>query len=141
LSPNFAFFWVSIAQSGTLTFKTTAPNNTTPGTYAITASGQTSSNYAITFQPGKLTILSYGQETTSLQAQVDAAGLDDGMQNSLDSQLQAAIASFAVGNTNAGANQLEAFINNVSAQSGKLIAAALADAWIKYAQRIIKAVG
>jgi hypothetical protein len=122
-------------------FGATAPNNTTPGTYALTPSGLSSGNYAITFLPGKLTTQSYGQATTVLQAQVDAAGLDHGIQNSLDSQLQAAIASFAVGNTKAGANQLGAFINHVSAQSGKHIAAALADAWIKYAQRIIKAVG
>jgi hypothetical protein len=63
------------------------------------------------------------------------------MQNSLDSQLQAAIDSFSAGNTTAGVTQLGAFINHVSAQRGKKIDAALADAFIAFAQRIIKAVG
>jgi hypothetical protein len=36
---------------------------------------------------------------------------------------------------------LGAFINEVSAQRGKHIDAALADAWIAHAQRIINAVG
>jgi hypothetical protein len=40
-----------------------------------------------------------------------------------------------------GASQLGAFIHPVSAQRGKHIAAALADAWIAYAQRISTAVG
>jgi hypothetical protein len=34
-----------------------------------------------------------------------------------------------------------AFINSVSAQRGKKVDAAMADAWIAYAQRIINAVG
>jgi hypothetical protein len=129
---------------GTLKFSTTAPNNTTPGTYAITPSGLTSGNYAITFLPDKLTVLSYGQATADLQTGpggVDAAGLASGLQSSLDTQLQAAIADFAAGDTADGVSQLGAFINHVSAQRGKGIAAGLADAWIAAAQRIINAVG
>ena len=64
-----------------------------------------------------------------------------GLQNSLDSQLQAAIASFAAGDTVDGVSDLEAFIHHVSAQRGKKITAALADAWNAAAQRIINAVG
>ena len=67
--------------------------------------------------------------------------LDPGIQSSLDDQLQAAAASFAAGDTTAGVNQLEAFINHVSAQSGKQIDDALADAFIMSAQQIIDAVG
>jgi hypothetical protein len=130
--------------SGTLTFSTTAPNNTTPGTYDITPSNLSSNNYTITFLPGKLTILSYSLATTNLQTGpggVDTAGLNHGMQNSLDAQLQAATADFADGDTADGASQLEAFINHVRAQRNKAIAANLADAWIAAAQRIISALG
>jgi hypothetical protein len=126
---------------GTLLFSTTATAGSPPGTYDITPSGLTSSNYDITFVKGTLTVLSSSQATTNLQTQVDAAGLDHGTQNSLDSQLQAVLASLAAGNTNAAANQLKAFINHVSAQSGKHIDAALADALIAYARRIINALG
>jgi hypothetical protein len=126
---------------GTLTFSTLAMTGSPPGTYAITPGGLTSGNYTITFVSGILTILSYAQATTNLQAQVDAGNLPHGIEQSLDSQLQAAIADFAAGDTADGASQLGAFINHVSAQRGNQIAAALADAWIACAQRIINAVG
>ena len=127
----------------------TAPARTThrpatassaPGTYAITPGGLTSGNYAIKFVSGTLTVLSYSQATTNLQAQVDAAGLTHGVQSSLDTQLQAASAYFAAGDTADGVSQLGAFINHVSAQRGQGINATLADAWIADAQEIIKAV-
>ena len=105
---------------------------------------RSSSNYTITFLPGKLTILSYGQATTILQTGpggVDSAGLASGLQSSLDAQLQAATADFAAGDTADGVSQLGAFLHHVSAQRGQHIDAALADAWIAAAQRIIKAVG
>jgi hypothetical protein len=126
---------------GTLWFSTTATASSPPGTYAITPGGLTSSNYTITFVSGTLTVLSYSQATTDLLALVDAAGLAHGIQNSLDSQLQAGIASFSAGDTTAGVNQLQAFINHVSAQRGKHIPAPLADSLIASAQRIINAAG
>jgi streptogramin lyase len=126
---------------GTLSFSTTATASSPPGTYAVTPGGLTSSNYAITFVSGTLTVLSYSQATTDLLALVDAAGLGHGIQNSLDSQLQAAIASFSAGDTTAGVNQLQAFIHHVSAQRGKHIPAPLADSLIASAQRIINAAG
>ena len=43
---------------GTLTFTTTTGTSSPPGTYPLTPSGLTSSNYAITFNPGTLTITS-----------------------------------------------------------------------------------
>jgi hypothetical protein len=127
--------------SGALTFTTKATASSAPGTYTITASGLTSTNYAITFVTGTLTVLSYSQASTSLQAQVDTAGLDTGTQSSLDSQLQAAITSFKGGNNKDGVNQLGAFINHVSALKGKKVSAALADAWIAYATQIINVAG
>ena len=73
---------------------------------------------------------------------MDSAGLDHGLQNSLDSQLQAAIASFSAGDTADGVSQLGAFIKHVRGQIGKGIAnVQMADDWIAYAQEIINAVG
>jgi type VI protein secretion system component Hcp len=116
-----------------------------PGKYTISATlsdpNNKLSNYTVHETDTTLTVLSYAQATTNLQTQVDGAGLDHGQQNALDSQLQAAIDSFNRGDTNAGANQLGAFINHVKAQRGKKIDAALADAWSAAAQRIINAVG
>jgi hypothetical protein len=126
---------------GTLTFSTSATTGSPPGTYAITPSGLTSGNYSIHFVNGTLTVLSYAQATTVLKGQVDGAHLAQGLQSSLDSQLQGAIASFSAGDTTSGENQLGAFINHVRAQRGQGIGAALADAWMAYAQGIINAVG
>ena len=125
----------------TLSFSTPATASSPAGSYAVTPAGLTSGNYAITFVSGTLTVLSYSQATANLQAQVDAAGLAQGLQSSLDSQLQAALADFAAGDTTDGVSQLGAFLHHVSAQRGQQIAAALADAWIACAQRIINAVG
>jgi hypothetical protein len=127
--------------AGALTYSTTATKSSPAGTYAITPAGPTSSDYAITFVSGTLTVITYSQAMTNLQAQVDGAGLPQGTQNSLDSKLQAALASFTQGDTTAAKNQLGAFINQVSAQRGTKIDAGLADALIAYAQRIINAVG
>ncbi len=126
---------------GVLTFNTAATSSSPPGNYDIIPSGLTSNNYDITFVKGTLTILSYSQATTNFLVQVDTAGLDQGTQSSLDAQLLAAIAYFNVGDTTDAVSQLEAFINHVSAQSGKKIVVTLANAWIADAEQIIKAVG
>jgi hypothetical protein len=129
---------------GTLSFSLTATGS---NTYAITPYGLRSSNYTITFVSGTLTVLDYSQATAHLQTGqggVDTAGLASGLQNSLDSQLQAAIAYFLAGDTADGVSVLGAFINHVRAQLGKGIqgaALALAESWITDAQRIISAVG
>ncbi len=121
-----------------------------PGQYIISATlsdpNNKLSNYTVHRTDATLTVLSYADATTYLQTGqkfgVDTAGLDQGLQASLDSQLQAAIAYFAAGDTVDAVSQLGAFINNVSARSGKGIAdVALAGSWINYAQEIINAVG
>jgi hypothetical protein len=126
---------------GALTFTTLATAGSPPGAYAVTPGGLTSGNYAITFAPGTLTVLSYGQATASLKAQVDAAGLPWGTQSALDIKLQEALALFNAGDTADAVGQLGAFANFVRAQSGQKINATLASAWVAYAQRIITAVG
>jgi hypothetical protein len=111
------------------------------GNHNLSASYAAQGTFGASSASGTVTVLSYSQATTNLQAQVDAAGLPQGTQNSLDSKLQAALASFNQGDTTAAKNQLGAFINEVGAQRGKKIDAPLADALIAYAQRVINAVG
>jgi autotransporter-associated beta strand protein len=127
--------------SGLLTFSTSATTSSPPGAYAITPGGLTSSNYALTFVSGTLTVLSFAQATTNLVNQVTAANLDHGIENSLLSILDAAIDSFNRGDNATGANQLAAFANHVRAQRGKKISVALADTLIADAQRIINVAG
>jgi hypothetical protein len=124
---------------GTLAFSTTYTAGSPPGTYSITPSGLASSNYAITFVSGTLTVLSLSQATTNLLNLVNSSNLPSGTQNSLDAKLNAAIAAFDRGDTTAGDNQLRAFINEVNAQSGKTIDPALATIFVADAQRIINA--
>jgi hypothetical protein len=73
----------------------------------------------------------------SLIAQVQSLGLPRGTENSLLAKLNAAQASVNRGNTGSAKGQLGAFINEVSAQRGKKIAASAADALIANAQQII----
>jgi hypothetical protein len=120
----------SLVYRGNLTFSGTDTLNVTASDGSLSTSARVT-----------LTVQSWSQATTNLQAQVDAAGLPHGTQNSLDSQLQAAIAYFTAGDTADGVSQLGAFINHVRAQRGNHIPAALADAWIASAQQIINVVG
>jgi len=124
---------------GTLTFNTTATTSSQPGSYTITANGLTSSNYDIKFVSGTLTVISFAQATTNLQAQLDSSGLALGLQGSLDTQLQAAIALFNRGHKADAVSQLNAFISHVSAQSVKGVSATLASNLIASAQQIINA--
>jgi hypothetical protein len=77
------------------------------------------------------------QQIQSLIAQVQSLGLKKGTENSLLAKLNAALASVNRGNTESARGQLGAFINEVSAQSGKKIPAEHAAALIAAAQRII----
>ena len=77
------------------------------------------------------------QQIQSLIAQVQSLGLNKGTENSLLAKLNAALASVNRGNTESAREQLGAFINEVSAQSGKKIPAQQAAALTAAAQRII----
>jgi hypothetical protein len=165
LYSGFALGQGPSALGDTLLVGTTATTSSPPGTYPITLtpSGLTAANYTIKFVPGKLTVLSpsqvtaemlalqlgldprtlsyinFSQATNNLMAQMNAAGLDPATQNVLDSDLQAALASFNQGNPTAGANQLGTFLNYVKAHRGTTLSTALADALTTYAQQIIDA--
>ena len=69
------------------------------------------------------------------------AGLEQGIQNSLDSKLQAALDSFSQGNQTAAKNPLAAFLNEVSAQKGKGIDDGGAQTLSDSALEILNAIG
>jgi hypothetical protein len=66
--------------------------------------------------------------------------LNEGIENSLLSKLDAALDCLENGNDNAAINILNAFINSVSAQSGKKLTVAQADELITAAQNILDAI-
>jgi hypothetical protein len=85
-------------------------------------------------------ILDPVKEIAVLIAAVDVLGLAQGLENSLLSKLNNALAKLLDGNPNndhAACNQLAAFINQVDAQSGKKIDPLDADALIVQAMTII----
>ena len=68
---------------------------------------------------------------------IEDLNLPAGTENSLASKIENAQASIEDGNTNAGVNKLEAFINQVEAQRGKKISEEEAEMLIKYATNLI----
>jgi hypothetical protein len=72
-----------------------------------------------------------------LRSRVNAANFSVGVTSSLNAKLTAAIAAFDRGQTNAAVNQLQAFQNEMRAQSGSFIPAGTANALISAAQSII----
>lgn len=75
-----------------------------------------------------------------LDAFLSGLGLPRGIENSLSAKLEAAARSVCRGNATPAGNQLEAFVNEVLAQRGKMIPAAAADALIDKALAIIDAI-
>ena len=67
----------------------------------------------------------------------DNMGLAQGLETSLDAKLDAAKKSLANGNDDTAKNLLEAFINEVEAQTGKKISESDAAELIEYAEWII----
>ena len=65
-------------------------------------------------------------------------GLQGGIENSLVSKVKNALKSIEKRNLNTAINQLQAFINQVEAQSGKKIPAEVADMLIQYALSTIQ---
>ncbi len=76
--------------------------------------------------------------TKDLIKVVSSLGLPEGIQNSLTSKLSNVIKSLEKGQTNAAINQLNAFINEVQAQSGKKLTSEQANMLILEATKIIK---
>jgi hypothetical protein len=78
--------------------------------------------------------------TAALLTTTTSLGLPQGLTNSLLTKLQAAESSFAQGNTKAGTNQLNAYINEVQAQRGKQLTAQQADRLMGQADVILSCV-
>ncbi|MDP2728906.1 MAG: hypothetical protein Q8O55_00260 [Dehalococcoidales bacterium] len=75
--------------------------------------------------------------TEDLIGVVSSLGLPQGIENSLTSKLSNVIKSLGKGQTDAAINQLNAFINEVQAQSGKKLSEAQASDLVDKAQDII----
>ncbi|MEL4305716.1 fasciclin domain-containing protein [Methanococcoides sp. LMO-2] len=73
----------------------------------------------------------------ALKSQVDSEDLNRPIDRALQAKLDAALKSESKGNEKAAANQLNAFINSVEAQSGKAIDEVVAGEWISLAEMII----
>jgi probable HAF family extracellular repeat protein len=76
-----------------------------------------------------------------LTAQVAAYGLPKGLTNALTAKLEAALASWQRGRSNAAVNQIGAFIHEVDAKRGKVLTDAQADTLIRMAEIVIQAIG
>lgn len=80
------------------------------------------------------------QAIDALIQAISSSNIPGGIKNSLISKLQSAKSSFQNGQYNAAINKLNAFINEVQAQSGKKIPVELANDWIAEAMEIIEAI-
>lgn len=77
---------------------------------------------------------------SELSNEISSSGIPSGLINSLNTKLASALSSFQNGQNQAAINKLNAFINEVRAQSGKKIPSPLAAQWIESAQEIIDAI-
>jgi hypothetical protein len=89
--------------------------------------------------PHNITVLSPKDGVSRLMDMVRALGLDHGIENSLLAKLGNALDAMERGNYRPAENQLNAFINEVQAQSGKKINPSDADVLIQWAMDIINA--
>jgi hypothetical protein len=88
-----------------------------------------------------VTIKSAAQGTTDLSTEISTAGLAPDIRNALLAKLTAARKAIADGKTKAACGALADFINQVTAQRGKAIPTATADAWIQTARQLQTAIG
>lgn len=88
-----------------------------------------------------VTVLTPLQSIQSLMALKDSFNLDKGMSTSLGAKLNAAYQSLNSGNLSDAKSQLNAFINELDAQSGKKLTTAQANELKALAQIIINAIG
>ncbi len=122
--------------------ETTNPDGTVTACMTLTdgAPGQDSdqtANGQIT-DPGAMAVIAPQQLTQMLINNINAMKIDHGITTSLDSKLNAVISSLASGHDNAAKNQLNAFINEVNAQTGKMITPTQANNMVSSANIIIK---
>lgn len=95
------------------------PATAVAGPATITATDGSGGSASTTF-----TVLTPSQATQQLVGYVSDLHLSQGLNSSLVSKLDAALQSISSGNTKAAVNQLNAFVNEVNAQTGKAITVA-----------------
>ncbi len=83
-----------------------------------------------------VTVLGASQQTSNLITTLKGMGLDAGTTSAVIASLQAALSSLSSGNITAACGQLNAFDQQVSAQSGKKLTASQADTLTQLADRI-----
>jgi PKD repeat protein len=107
-----------------------------PGIYTVTLT-VTDDDGGVDTDSVLIEVLSTDDATETVCGDVEDMNMPKGLEDSCLSKLDNAIKSIEKGKDNAAANQLEAFINHVKAQSGKKISEEDADALIAAAQWII----
>lgn len=121
------------------------PVPSTISVYTIGAGGALTAVAGSPFQAGNSsrsvviagqTVVPPAQGITNLMNTVSSLSLASGLTNSLDSDLSGALASLAAGHVKAACNQINLFIQEVEAQSGKKITGAEADQLIAQANAI-----
>lgn len=90
--------------------------------------------------PGGMGIIAPQQLTQQLVNIINSMNINHGIITSLDAKLNSAISSLASSHNNTAKNQLNAFINEVNAQTGKMITQAQATKLIQSAQNIINSI-
>jgi hypothetical protein len=117
---------LTIGASGACSIAGGVVTATSPGTCTVTATESEGTNFlGSSATPQSITVATPAPTISSLMAQVENLNLNNGNKQSLMSKLRAAQASLDRGNSQAAANQLGAFINEVmalqhSGRSGKL---------------------
>ncbi len=108
-----------------------------PNIVACIATDDAGNNATKTFTITVLTPIQADQKLVSI---VNSMNLPGGESNSLDAKLSAALSSLIAHNSNTAKNQLNAFINEVNAQTGKKITQSQAAQLLLDAQDIISAI-
>ena len=88
-----------------------------------------------------VTVKSAEQGTTDLGTEISGAALAPDIRKALLTKLESALKAIAGGKPKAACSALADFINQVSAQRGKAIPTADADAWILTARQLQEAIG
>ena len=85
-------------------------------------------------------LLTPTEQTLNFIGTVNGMHLDHGVKISLDAKLYVALFSLYIGNNHSAVNQLNAFINEVNAQSGKHLTVEQAQLLDSFAKEIINAI-
>jgi virginiamycin B lyase len=131
----------------TVTFSLMNLGSFVPGTYTATITfTNTSTGIGNTTRTAALTVVppSVSSQITNLIALIGSFNLPNGIVNSLDAKLEAALATFNAMKTNSigtACNQLGAFFNEVAAQSGNKVTDTQANQLISAGNQIKVALG